>query len=221
MKLIINQDILSCVPTFNIIAYTMDVENTKSEEVDNYLDNLQKEYYNKYPLDEVTKIPKLKETRDGYKAFGKDPSHTRPACEALLRRMIKGNGLYRLGDIIDLGNILSLKTMRSVCVVDKEKIKGNVIIRMGKKDDIYYGINRGLINVHQIPVYVDDFGPFGCPTSDTDRTKITDQTKSILIMIICFSKNELLEDENNLLEIYKKYAKACNIKKVEVEYGKL
>ena len=61
--------------------------------------------------------------------MGKDPSHTRPACEALLRRVVKGNELYRLGDVIDLGNILSIETLRSVCVVDSDKLVGDIVIR--------------------------------------------------------------------------------------------
>lgn len=221
MKLVINDDITSVVSSFSVIAYTMDVVNTKTTEVSEYIATLAKECQTKYNIETITQIPKLKETRDGYKAFGKDPSHTRPACEALLRRLVKKEGIYRLGDIIDIGNIVSVLTLRSVCVVDYEKLKGDIVIRLGNTDDIYYGINRGLINVNKIPVYVDDIGPFGCPTSDTDRTKVTENTKSILVMIICFSKNDIINDEKIMLDLYQRYAQATNIKKIEVNYGKL
>ena len=127
--------------------------------------------------------------------MGKDPSHTRPACEALLRRVVKGNELYRLGDVIDLGNILSIETLRSVCVVDSDKLVGDIVIRLGNSYDNYEGINRGIINVTNIPVYTDEIGPFGCPTSDTLRTAVTATTKSILVMIICFDDLEKDIDE--------------------------
>lgn len=221
MKLTISEEITSLVPLFNIIAYTMDVNNSKTPEVDSYLSETLKQYTDLFDLGEVTKIPKLKETRDGYKIFGKDPSHTRPACEAILRRFLKGDGLYRLGDIIDLGNILSLKTMRSVCVVDLSKLQGDINVRLGNESDVYYGINRGIVNVSNIPIYVDNISPFGSTTSDTDRTKVTNTTQSILVMIICFSYNEIDKDEKLMLDIYKKYAQARNIKKIEVNYGKL
>ncbi len=221
VKLTISEEIISKVLSFKVIAYTMDVDNLKTKKVDNYLSFLVKEYQNKYDKEAITKIPKLKETRDGYKAFGKDPSHTRPACEAILRRFVGGSGIYRLGDIIDLGNIISLITKRSVCVVDADLIQGNITIRLGRTDESFYGINRGLINVDKLPVYVDDIGPFGSPTSDTERTKVTNTTKSILVMIICFSELDMGEDEKIMLEIYQKYAQARNIKKIEVNYGKL
>ncbi|MBQ8292500.1 MAG: hypothetical protein IJX78_01685 [Bacilli bacterium] len=216
MKIKIASELLEKVKEFSVIGYTMEVDNLTTKEVDELLSQMKEEYYNYVEAKDIVQIPKLKVSRDGYKKLGKDPSHTRLACEALLRRVIKGSELYRLGDIIDLGNVLSIKTMRSVCVVDADKIIGDVDIRIGTKDDVYYGINRGVINVDKIPLYVDQVSPFGNPTSDTDRTKVTSETKNILIMIICFDQSDIDSDEQIMLELYQKYANARNIKKLEV-----
>lgn len=216
MKINIDLELKNKLPDFSVIAYTMTVDNNTTEDVDNLILMVKEKYTNFVPLTEVVTIPKIKVSRDGYKKLGKDPSHTRLACEALLRRMIKGDDLYRLGDIIDLGNILSIETMRSVCVVDLDKIDGDVTIRIGTKDDIYFGINRGQINVDKIPLYTDKIGPFGNPTSDTDRTKVTSSTENILIMIICFNQEDMVKDEEILLSLYQKYTNARNIKKLEV-----
>jgi DNA/RNA-binding domain of Phe-tRNA-synthetase-like protein len=215
----ISNDLKNLLPNFSVIAYEIDFESdfdamNKSKEVDDYLEKLYTLVSSKYNYDEITKIPKLKQTRDGYKKMGKDPSHTRPACEALLRRVVKGNNLYRLGDVIDLGNILSIETLRSVCVVDKERLVNDVVIRLGTKEDIYEGINRGLINVTNIPVYTDEIGPFGCPTSDTLRTCVTSSTKSILVMIICFDEIEKDVDEQKLISLYQTFTKIKNIRKI-------
>lgn len=216
MKINIDLELKNKLPEFSVIAYTMAVDNDITEDVDNLILMVKEKYTNFVPLTEVVTIPKIKVSRDGYKKLGKDPSHTRLACEALLRRVIKGDDLYRLGDIIDLGNILSIETMRSVCVVDLDKIEGDVTIRIGTKDDIYFGINRGQINVDKIPLYTDKIGPFGNPTSDTDRTKVTNNTKNILIMIICFNQEDMVKDEEILLSLYQKYTNARNINKLEV-----
>ena len=219
MNLIIKSDIKELIPEFSVIAYEIEFNDdfnalTKSEIVDKYLEKLSIDLPNKYNYDEITKIPKLKITRDGYKKMGKDPSHTRPACEALLRRIVKGNNLYRLGDVIDVGNILSVETLRSVCVVDSDKLVGDVVIRLGKTEDIYEGINRGLINVTNIPVYTDEIGPFGCPTSDTLRTCVTSSTKRILVMIICFDESEKENDEQKLINLYQTLTKIKNMTKI-------
>ena len=219
MNLKINNDILELIDSFDVIAYEIEFENdfnalTKSKDVDEYLEKMYTKYQSLYNYDEITKIPKLKNTRDGYKKMGKDPSHTRPACEALLRRILKGSNLYRLGDSIDVGNILSIETLRSVCVVDLDKLDGDVIIRLGMKEDIYEGINRGLINVTNIPVYTDNIGPFGCPTSDTLRTAVTGATKRILVMIICFDESEKEIDEKKLIYLYQTLTKIKNMRKI-------
>lgn len=219
MNLTINSDIKELIPSFSVIAYEVTFDDdfnalTKSELVDKYLEKMYLEYPSLYNYELITQIPKLKNTRDGYKKMGKDPSHTRPACEALLRRIVKGNKLYRLGDVIDVGNILSVLTLRSVCVVDLDKIVGDVVIRLGTKEDIYEGINRGLINVTNIPVYTDNVGPFGCPTSDTLRTCVTNTTKKVLVMIICFDESEKDVDEKSLINLYQTLTKVKNIRKI-------
>ena len=219
MNLIINADIKNLLPEFDVIAYKIDFSKdfdamNKSENVDKLFEDIYKEFPKIYNYDEITKIPKLKYTRDGYKKMGKDPSHTRPACEALLRRVIKQGSIYRLGDVIDLGNILSIQTLRSVCVVDADKLEGDVIIRLGNSLDNYEGINRGVINVSNIPVYTDNIGPFGCPTSDTLRTMVTSCTKSILIMIICFDESDKEIDEQKLVNLYQANTKTINMIKI-------
>lgn len=219
MNLRISNDLKELIPTFSVIAYKIDFDEKfnamqQSKLVDEYLSNIYKTYPTIYNYDEITKIPKLKLTRDGYKKMGKDPSHTRPACEALLRRVVKGNELYRLGDVIDLGNILSIETLRSVCVVDSDKLVGDIVIRLGNSSDNYEGINRGIINVTNIPVYTDEIGPFGCPTSDTLRTAVTATTKSILVMIICFDDFEKDIDEKRLVQLYQTNTLIKNITKI-------
>ena len=84
--------------------------------------------------------------------------------------------LYYVNNAVDIGNILSAQTQRSVAVLDEDKIEGDILIRIGK-DEPYEGIGRGNINIENIPVYCDEVGPFGTPTSDTPRTRITKRQK--------------------------------------------
>ena len=202
---------------FYVIGYTMDVENNKTEKVKKYFDEVINEVKNKYQISDVVNIPKLKVSRDGYKKLGIDPSRYRLACESLVRRIVKGFDVYRINDIVDLGNILSIQTQRSVCVVDLEKVIGDITISKGHKEDIYEGINRGLINITNMPAYKDDISYFGTPTSDTMRTAVSDTTKSILVMIICFDSSEMEQDELLLINLYKEFANATNIKKLCIE----
>ena len=220
MKLKITNELKKLVPSFKVSCYTFTtLEKNDKENLSNDLtkafNNIAKEYQEKYILSEVTKIPKLKSTRDGYKMLGKDPSHTRPACEALVRRIIRDGSIYRLGNLIDFGNYLSIKLMKSVCMVDLDKIQGDVTIRIGSDSDYYEGINRGIINVTNLPLYTDEIGPFGNPTSDTIRTAITNDTTNVLIMLIHFDDN--IEDEDEMLLLLNKYLKITNLTKIYEE----
>jgi DNA/RNA-binding domain of Phe-tRNA-synthetase-like protein len=217
MKIIIDQQIKALVPEFNIIAHEMDVVVTKTEAVQELIKETEKELQVKYTIEDVIHIPTIKEGRDGYKKFGKDPSRYRLAVESLYRRIVKNYNLYSINDVVDIGNILSIRTMRSTAILDYNQIMGDVLVRLGTADDDYEGINRGKINVENIPVYVDDLGPFGSTTSDTIRTSITDETTKILVLIICFSNKNIESNINEMTELYTKYCNAKNIRRIEVK----
>jgi DNA/RNA-binding domain of Phe-tRNA-synthetase-like protein len=161
-------------------------------------------------------IPLIKEARDAYKKLKKDPSRYRLACESLLRRLVKGNGLYLINNVVDTGNVLSILCHRSVAVLDYDRIVGPVRIRIGSEADDYIGIGRGKIDVSNIPVYEDEIGPFGSTTSDTLRTAVTDATKKILLFIICFGPSYKQEHEDLAISLFKKYGKAQNISKITI-----
>ena len=212
----IEEEILNKLPSFNVIAYLMDVKLMNSDIIEGEIKKYESMIKEEYSLEEVLNIPLIKEARDSYKILGKDPSRYRLAVESLYRRLVKGYGLYRINNLVDAGNILSIMLARSTAILDYEKIVGDVTIRLGKETDEYYGIGRGQINVANIPVYVDNIGPFGSTTSDTERTMITNTTKKILVFVICFSENEIEKDKIETINIFKKYAYAENIKEIEV-----
>jgi DNA/RNA-binding domain of Phe-tRNA-synthetase-like protein len=217
MKITISKEIKEKLPQFGVIALTMDVLVTNSDIIEQTIQMYEKNIAEEYSLEDILNIPLIKEARDSYKALGKDPSRYRLACESLLRRLVKGNGLYKINNVVDVGNLLSIELFRSTAILDLNKIVGDVVIRLGTEDDEYYGIGRGLLNVSRIPLYCDENSPFGSPTSDTERTMITDKTKSILLMIICFSQTQFEESKAKAIEMFKKHAYAQNIKEINVE----
>lgn len=218
MEIRISDSILNKLPNFDIIALSMDVT---CKETDELLLSLIKQYELKikeeYSLEDVLNIPLIKEARDSYKKLGKDPSRYRLACESLLRRLVKGNSLYIINNLVDTGNILSIDCNRSVAVLDLDKIEGDILIRLGVNEDIYEGIGRGIINVTNIPLYEDNIGPFGSTTSDTLRTAININTKRVLLFIVCFGDSNKERDEEKAIELYTKYCDAKNIQKINVK----
>ena len=50
-------------------------------------------------------VPGAADARTLYKALGLDPTKTRPSNEALLRRALKGESLYRINTLVDALNL--------------------------------------------------------------------------------------------------------------------
>ncbi|HAX72792.1 MAG TPA: hypothetical protein DCY20_04655 [Firmicutes bacterium] len=193
--IMIDQELKNKLPDFCVAALTFEMVVTEANELlKKEMNDLEAEVMQSLTLESLLKQERIVAARAGYKTLGKDPSRYRLATEALLRRLIKGNGLYFVNNAVDIGNVLSAKTQRSVAVLDDDKIQGDVLIRIAG-DEPYEGIGRGSINIENIPVYCDEVGPFGSPTSDTLRTAITNQTKKVLVFIISFDGVSGLEED--------------------------
>lgn len=71
---------------------------------------------------------------------------------------------------------------------------------LGSKKDHYDAIGRGPLNIENLPVFSDQKGKFGSPTSDSERVKITEKTKSLSMNIVSFSGRDNLEETLEELE---------------------
>lgn len=168
-------------------------------------------------LAEVGSHPAIRASRIAYRLCGKDPARYRLSSEALMRRVVKGHQLYRINNVVDLVNLISLKSGMSIGGYDVEKISGNVIFDIGQKDEPYEAIGRGDLNIASLPVFRDSVSSFGSPTSDSVRTSVTSSTKRFLMVIVGFSGDICTSETVDLsLSLLKKYAKADNIETVLV-----
>lgn len=136
----------------------------------------------------VGDIAQISATRTAYKMLGKDPSRYRPSAEALMRRLTQGKGLYRINNVVDTNNLISLKTGFSIGAYDLTMLEPPVIFRKGGTDEGYKAIGRGRLNVENLPVFADNDGAFGSPTSDSERSLITKDTDDLLMAIIGFGE---------------------------------
>ncbi|MBR1620798.1 MAG: hypothetical protein IJ669_01595, partial [Prevotella sp.] len=74
---------------------------------------------------------------------------------------------------------------------DADKFVGNTLtLGVGKAGEPYEGIGRGMINIEGLPVYRDEKGGVGTPTSDNERTKIELSTRRLVVLINGYDGNE-------------------------------
>jgi DNA/RNA-binding domain of Phe-tRNA-synthetase-like protein len=136
---------------------------------------------------DIASNPEIVATRQTYKALGKDPSRYRGSAEALLRRLASGKGLYFINNLVDINNLISLGSFLPVGSYDLAKVGDEIVFRIGREGESYKGIGKDVINIADLPVFADSSGPFGSPSSDSERAMIRDTTTSFAMMIISFS----------------------------------
>ncbi len=159
---------------------------------------------------DINKHPVIAATRDTYKRCGKDPGRYRPSAEALRRRILRNIPLYRINTLVDLINLVSLRTGFSIGGFDADKITGNrLVLGIGEAGEAFEGIGRGVLNIEGLPVYRDLKGGIGTPTSDHERSKLEIDTQRILVLINGYNGKEgLTEAAGMICGLLKKYAAA-------------
>ncbi len=171
-------------------------------------------------VEEISKLPAIAASRLGYKACGKDPARYRLSAEALLRRVVNRQELYQVNNVVDALNLVSISTGFSIGGYDANTLRGNVVFGIGKKDEPYEGIGRGVLNIESMPVFRDELGAFGTPTSDSVRTSVTPETRRFLMIIIDYGSTESLQEATLLAEtLLTEFAKANNFEIKLISYN--
>ena len=97
--------------------------------------------------------------------------------------------------MVDLINLVSVRSGYSIGAFDADRIEGDtLVLGVGKEGEIFRGIGRGVLNIEGLPVYRDDKGGIGTPTSDEERTKITLDTKNLFVIINAYGEEMPLDE---------------------------
>jgi len=144
-------------------------------------------------METIRDLAPIRAAREAYKALGKKPGRYRPSAEALLRRVVSGKGLYRINNIVDLLNLLSIDTAYSIGGYDLERIEGAVLMDAGRENEPYHAIARGQLNIGRLPCLHDSRSAFGTPTSDSERTRIQADTQRVSLVFFDFGGTPELE----------------------------
>jgi DNA/RNA-binding domain of Phe-tRNA-synthetase-like protein len=121
--------------------------------------------------------------RTMYKRTGLDPTRRRPSSEALLRRVLRGDPLPRINNVVDVCNWCSLEFQLPYGLYDLDRIEGTVELRFGHEGEAYEGIRKDDVHVGGRMTLADARGAFGNPTSDSARTMVTAAATRILMVV--------------------------------------
>ena len=211
----ISPELASRCPEYRGAAVYAEVSNTLyCEGLWQEIDTFTQELRARETADSIKQHPVILATREAYRRLGKDPSRYRPSAEALRRRLLRGLELYRIDTLVDLINLVSLRTGYSIGGFDADKIQGtDLCLGVGQAGEPFEGIGRGPLNIEGLPVWRDTLGGIGTPTSDNERTKMDVGTRHILAIINGYDGDEtrLRQAAELTQRLLGKYAAASDV----------
>jgi DNA/RNA-binding domain of Phe-tRNA-synthetase-like protein len=132
---------------------------------------------------EPSQIEGLQPARELYRRIGVDPTKLRPSSEALVRRVLRGAGLPQINSLVDINNLCSLEFLLPIGLHDLDRTSGGITLRRGGPGEGYEAIGKGWHSVEDRLSAADAEGACGSPTSDSQRTMITLETRRALMLI--------------------------------------
>jgi DNA/RNA-binding domain of Phe-tRNA-synthetase-like protein len=156
---------------------------TGPPELTKLLDEVCARKQREFTVETLAESESIRAVRAIFRGWGMDPSKYRPSSEALLRRVVQGKGLYRVSNIVDVGNLVSIETGWPLGCYDRSRIEEPVALRRGSPGESYEGIGKKTWNLEGRPVLADPAGPFGSPISDSTRSMITGSARQVWIVV--------------------------------------
>lgn len=212
LKFSINKEIRRIFPNISVGILTGQVANTThNSDLWQLINKLTLDIKSNHSFETIRDILPIAEGKKAYRSLGKDPNRYRISAEALLRRISKGQSIYQINTLVDTLNLVSIKTGITIGGFDNDSVTGAVELGIGREEEDFDAIGRGSLNIHNLPVYRDQIGAIGSPTSDCTRTMMRLETVNFLMIITGFYGNTYLQKcIDNLKEYLFEFASGKN-----------
>ena len=185
---LIDQELRSKFPGVNVLLGRINGVKVEKENLE--LEKFKKEVIQtvkeKYSLEILKDIPVLRAYRDFFWQIGIDPTKIRPAAEALIRRILRGNPIPKINSLVDAYNLASITSEIAIAVFDLDKIKGNLVMCPAKDGEKFLGIGMKsplVLKGKEIVISDDEQLIAIYPHRDAENTKITMSTKNVLFLL--------------------------------------
>lgn len=143
-----------------------------------------------------------------------------PASENLIRLLTKREDLISINKAVDIYNILSIESKLCLGAHDIDKVDGNVTLKITDGTEKFLPLESEELNLVKSGEYsfLDDNNDVVCwlDIRQVDKTKVTEDSKNVLYLIIGNKKTtdeELEKVTNNLISLTTKFASSATIVK--------
>ena len=139
-----------------------------------------------YALDSVKDVPEIRAYRDFFWRVGIDPTKTRPAAEALVRRILGGKPFPKINTLVDAYNLASVDTRIALAAFDASSLRGDIVMRMARPGEAFLGIgmDKPAALTGKEVVDADEAGLVAIyPHRDSARTAVTTATRATAFLV--------------------------------------
>lgn len=188
MRLIIANDIVDLFPDLRIgIVTARGVNNlSHNEEIEAIKRAAAEAVRQKFSNENLSQHPYITAWRETYRRFGTKPKEYRPTAEALLRRILRGDGIPTISKVVDLYLVVEAEFYLPIGGYDLDKITGDIILRLSPGDERF--IPLGMAQVEEITypgevVYSDSNRVLTRRWNyrDCDFAKITHESRNVVL----------------------------------------
>ncbi len=189
MKLMISDAVAEQFPDVKlgvIVAKGID-NSTKSDELSAALAQVVLDVRAKMGDKVLSDLPKIKDWREAYSAFGGKPKKYKCSVEALLKRVQAGEDLPCINSLVDCYNIVSIRHLLPVGGDDLDHVSGDIVLGIadGTEEFIQLGSSEVDHPKEGEVVYKDDTGVL-CRRwnwREGERTKMSESTVNSTLVL--------------------------------------
>jgi DNA/RNA-binding domain of Phe-tRNA-synthetase-like protein len=134
-------EILPQFPTYRValvVATDLTIGKERPPALMEYIANVEAERRARYAERELGDIPEVRRWRQAYKAFGVKKTSFRSSVERLLRRVIQGEGLPQINELVDAYNAISVAYCVPAGADDLALLKPPLAYRYARVDDTFF-----------------------------------------------------------------------------------
>lgn len=150
-----------------------------------YMRETEKAIRESIKIHELKEDPIFRAYRDFFWRIRIDPTKTRPASEALTRRILNGRELPQINSFVDALNIASVETKTPFAAFDANLLAGSLRLRYAEPGEIILPIgHKEPVSMKGKEIVISDGEKLVAvyPHRDSDETKITMSTKDAMIL---------------------------------------
>jgi len=214
MQFKISPAIFEKFPSLNLgLVAAKGIDNSgKSQEIAFLIKEQEARIKESFSTETLSQKPKIAAWRKAYSSFGAKPKKYKCSVESLYRTILQGSSLKPINKIVDLYNLSSIKHMIPAGGDDLDKVEGNIELKLASGLEPFTELNSQKTSSPKLGevIYADQKEVL-CRRwnwRECDKTKMTEQTKNIALVLEAlppFTAEETQNITNELAALIKEH----------------